>query len=463
MTDLQSRQLLLMDEIKEICEKENLSYVVAGLNAAYIMSHKKYDNEQCYFRIMMPIDDAVKLGDYIEKNRKDRVVESWYNNPDLQMLKFRYVDKNSLFFDGGSPEKVKCYGINITILPTRKFEPDNEARGIELYVQLVNYGQEKSVKKIILFKFVTRVTHMNRFKGYVMRRIKLDNANYIHHGYFKRNKMTKAEMTKYVMDANINATKPFKSARYIPEDVRAKNPDIKEDCLAYMDDKGKVLKFPIDLYTNVNEVEFEGKKFKVYAEIEKYFDTVYGNDWKNKVKEEILGSNRSSIIYDTEIPYEEYLEYTKDDEKSFADIADGKREYNYWMDKVHNPAVNKAWHTFMRVRRSVERIDIWYQMRNKRDKLKEVYEKKDLPKLKKLMSKYLSTTQKYVDEKIGFYIDDELFKYARYIWDNEDKPTRVDENGNTITYAEYVYSLVPDLYKTETPEEYLAKRGKTFE
>ncbi|MBR2280981.1 MAG: hypothetical protein IJ903_08710, partial [Ruminococcus sp.] len=82
---------------------------------------------------------------------------------------------------------------------------------------------------------------------------------------------------------------------------------------------------------------------------------------------------------------------------------------------------------------------------------------------KKLMSKYLSTTQKYVDEKIGFYIDDELFKYARYIWDSEDKPTRVDENGNTITYAEYVYSLVPDLYKTETPEEYLAKRGKTFE
>ncbi len=452
-----------MDEIKDICKKEKLNYIVSDLSFAYIKRHKKFEDEQCYFNIMMPLKDALKLEKYVNKNLSEsRVVESWNNNPDLQMLKFHYVDKTTLFFDGGSPEKRKHKGIYITILPTRQFEPSNDVRGIERYIQLLNYKQERFVKWIVLFKLATRITHINLFKRYIMRYVKLENANYIHHGYLNRKKMTKEEMINYVINANVKATKPFTTLRFMPEDQITESTE-GEKCLAYMDERSKVVKLPIDLYKDIDEVEFEGKTFNVYKDEEVYFETMYGIDWKIKITDEILGSDRSTVFYDTEIPYTEYLDYIKDDETTLEDITDSKLAYNYWMGQVHNPAVEKAWHTFMMARRGVERIDTWYRLRNKRDDLKEAYENNDLPKLKKLMKGYIKNTDKYLAEKIGFYIDDELFKYAEVIWEDEGRPERTDKDGNKITFAQYVYSFVPDLYKSETPDEYFEKRNKTFE
>ena len=46
-------------------------------------------------------------------------------------------------------------------------------------------------------------------------------------------------------------------------------------------------------------------------------------------------------------------------------------------------------------------------------------------------------------------IDDELFSYAKMIWESEGK-------GD---YADKVYELVPDLYKKESVEDYLKQKG----
>lgn len=464
MTDIQSKLLVLMDEIKEICEKEKLSYIVSGLSYAYIINHKSFEDEQGIFDIMMPLKDALKLEKYVNNDKnEDRIVESWNNNPDLQMLYFRYVDNTTLFIEGNSAERRKYQGIHINIYPTREFEPSNDVRGIERYIQLLNYKQEKFAGKIIAYKFLTRVTHMERFKAHIMRKIKLDNANYIHHGYLNRKKMNKQEMINFVFDANLKATKPFKTKRYLPKDIAQNEGSEGENCLAYMDERSHVYKLPISLYTDVSETEFEGKKFRVYNKKEDYFSTLYGTDWKNKVEEEIPGTSMSSVIADAEIPYEEYFEYIKDDKTTLDDICENKLKYNYWMGQVYNPAVNKTWHTYMMVRRSVERIDIWYKLRKKREALKKAYDEKDIAKLKKILSGYIKTTEKYRAEKIGFYIDDELFKFARLIWDNGDYPEYSDGEGNKLSYPDYIYSLVPELYKSETPDQYFAKRGKTFE
>ena len=463
MTDLQLRLLELTDEIKEICKKEKLRYVVSDYNYAYLLKHKKYEDEQCYFNIMMPLEDALKLEKYVNKNSDGkRIIESWNNSPGLQMLKFRYVDLTSLLFDGSCAEKYLYKGIFVNILPTREFEPANDVRGIERYVQLINYDQEKLAREVVLYKLITRFTHLERFKEHAMRKIKLDNANYIHHGYIKRNKMTKEEMIKYVIDANLKAKKPYTTLRYLPEDQITED-TVGENCFAYMDERSRVVKFPKDLYTNISETEFEGRKFNLYNRSEDYFGSLFGTDWQIKLEEEMLGSDRSTFFYDVDIPYTEYLDYIKDDDVSLDDVTDNKLKYNYWMGQVHNPAIAKTWHTYMICKGSVERIDVWYSLRNKREELKEAYDNKDLAKLRKLMNRYLKASKRFTSEKVGFYIDDELFKYASYIWECDEVPGRFDEEGNKITYAQYVYSLVPDLYKNETPDEYFAKRNKTFD
>ncbi|MCH5303943.1 MAG: LicD family protein [Ruminococcus sp.] len=460
MTNVQSKLLSLVDEIVEICKKEKLNYIVSDVTAAYITDHKSFNEDQCLFNIMMPLPDIIKLEKYVNKNLSEtRIIEYWKNNPDLYMLKFRYVDKTTLFFDGGVAEKRKYNGIFVNILPTREFEPANDVRGIERYIQIQNYGQKSLVPALIICKLLSRITHINIFKSLVMRRVKLDNANYIHYGLLKSGKMTKEKMIDYVITENLKANKPFRSARFLPEELVNENEEIKENCLAFMNDKSNVIKLPIDLYTNVKEVEFEGRKYNVYAEQEKYLETMYGADWYAISREDIPGSTRSTVICDTEIPYEEYMEYIKDDEVTLTDIRERKLEYNIWMGKVHNPAVNKTWRTFYRARRSVDRIDIWYKLRNKRDKLAEAYEAKDIAKLKKILKPYINATERYRVDKIGFYIDDELFKYATLVWESENRPGKTDSEGNMLTYAQYIYSLVPDIYKTETPDEYFAKRG----
>lgn len=464
MTELQKKLLNLTDEIKDICKKEKLNYVVAGMTAGFILNNKHFKAEECYFNIMMPLKDIVKLEKYVNKNLSStRVIESWKNNPDLQMLKFRYVDKTTLLFDGGSAERHICHGIHINIFPSREFEPANDVRGIERYIQLDNLHQANLAKWIMIFKLATRVTHLNVFKRYIMHFVKLENVNYIHKGFLKSRKMSKEEMINYVIEENLKAVKPYTSNRFIPEEKRLKEPSLTENCLAYMTDRSRVVKLPIDLYTNVKEVEFEDRTFKVYAEPEKYFDSLYKADWQNKIKEELMCADRTTVVCDPELPYEEYLEYIKNDKVTLADIADSKFEYNTWMGKVHNPAVNKTWHTFMMARRGVDRIDTWYRLRNKREQLKEAYEANDLPKLKKLMKGYISATDRYLAEKIGFYIDDELFKYATVIWESEERPDKKDREGNAISFAQYVYSLVPDLYKSETPDMYFKSRNKTFD
>ncbi len=464
MTDVQAKLLNLVDEIAQICEKENLHYVVAGTTAGYVINHKHFDAEQCYFNVMMPLQDIIKFEEYVNKNLSDkRFIESWKNNPDLYMLKFRYADKTTLLFDGGSAEKHISHGIHVNLFPTREFEPSNDIRGCERFLQLENYGQRGYAFWVALFKLATRITHIKIFRRFIYSRIKLENANYIHKGIFKRRKMSKEEFVNYIIDGNLKAEKPFTSPRFIPEEKRVEGQKIVENCLAYMTDRSRVVKLPIDLYTNVTKYEFEGRQLNVYTDYEKYFESLYQSDWKQKISEELNGTDRSTVIYDSDLPYEEYLEYIKDDEVSLKDIAVSKMNYNNWMGKVHNPPVNKAMHTFMRVRRSVDRIDNWYRLRNKRDALKEAYDAKDIAKLKKLMKGYLSASDRYTPEKIGFYIDKDLFKYASLIWEDEERPMKTDSDGNPITYAQYVYSLVPDLYKAETPDIYFEKRGKTFE
>ncbi len=459
MTDVQAKLLDLVDEIKSICEKENLHYIVAGRNAAYISSHKKYGDKQALFYLMMPYEDIFKLKAYVEKNLGDkREIESWENNPNLQMMKFIYVDKTSLFYNGSNPERRNALGVFVNIFPTRSKKPSGDIIGSEIYLILENFHEEEEALKLIWSKVKSRVFRSNKYKKKAFKKVHIQGSDSLYYGRMNRKKMSKEEFAQFIIDGYKNATAPYVTS----VDNKGLNSE-NEKCLAYMSSTGVVYNLPLDLYENVKVVEFEGKKFKVYADLELYLRCMFGNEWRKISSEKIFGTDDASIIYDVDIPYSEFMEVIKDDEASIYDIADSKLEYDKWMTNVHNPAVKRTEHTFSRVCRSVDRIDIWYNLRNKRDDLKKAYEAKDIKKLKKLMKEYLDATEKYRAQKIGFYIDDELFEYAKLIWDNGNYPQILDKQGNILfTYPEYVYSLVPELYINETPDDYFRERGKEF-
>lgn len=460
MTEVQERLLSLVDEIISICDKKKLRYIVGCESAAYILDHKKFEDEQCYFKLMMPLGDIVTLRDYVAMNLSDtREIESWENSPRLLHFKYRYVDKTTLLYDGGSTEHHHCYGVNVQLIPVNEFEASEEARGIERYLYMLNKGTGDKVRKVIVGKLITRVTHINYFMNRALKYTKIDNANYIHKGYAAAKTSSPAELAKFVCEEKYKAKKPFMSDRFIPEEEKEKNPEKREQVFAYGDERCNVIKLPKDLFSNVKFCEFEGRSYPVYSDDELYFSQLYGKDWYARSRDPLGGTDRTTVLWDLDIPYAEYVEYVKDDEVSLDDIRDKKAELNAWLGSYYNPAVRRNEKTFNTVRRSVDRIDIWYKLQPKREELRKAYEESDLKKLKSIMKPYLDATDKYYDMKIGFYIDDELFKYAQAIWEAEGKIARVTGLGEEISYAMSVYARVPDIYKEETPEEYFKKRG----
>ncbi len=460
MTEVQSRLLQLADEIKSICASEKLRYVLCFETAAYFADHDRFGDEQYNLKIMMPYNDIVKLEKYVDKNLSDkRFVESWRNNHKLQMLKFRYVDKNSLLFDGSSSEYHIAPGVCVTIYPARQFEEIDTARACERYLQLCNKGQGNRAAKLVIYKFLSKLTHNNSFMDHATDRLRIDNTNSIHKGWLRHFRMSNRKMANYIMNEQDKATKPYRSSRYVSKDILLKDSESTEDCYAFVDSRANVIKLPSDLFTNTSTVAFEDREFTVYADEKLFFTALFGDNWRERSRAKTPGTDHPTIINDINLPYKQYLDLIADDDVSLEDIAAEKLEYNLWMSDFHNGPVNRAARTFDRVRRSVDRIDIWYRLRPKREELREAYRNKDVNKIKDILKGYLKATDKYYQMKIGFYIDAEIFKCAKLVWEAEGRPSTVNAKGQTISYADSVYKRVPKIYKKETPDEYFAKRG----
>ena len=69
--------------------------------------------------------------------------------------------------------------------------------------------------------------------------------------------------------------------------------------------------------------------------------------------------------------------------------------------------------------------------------------------MRSILKRYLSRTDQLYELKAGMYIDDEIFGYAKKIWEADGRPD----------FAEKVYALVPEIYKTETVEDFLESVG----
>lgn len=434
MTGVQSRLLELMDEIKSICLSENLSYVLCFETAAYFSDFEKFGDERFDLKILMPYDDIKKLEKYVENNFSDtRFIESWRNNEKLQLMKFRYVDKTTLLYDGGATEHHIAPGICVSIYPARGFQIPRNALACERYLQLANKGQSKRAGKIVFAKFLEKLTRNENFRIRATKRLKIDSTYDIHKSWLKHFTMSDKKMAKFIMAEQDKAVKPGKPASYF-----------------LTNDRSRLIELPDDLFVNTSTVTFEGKEFNVYADREVFLSAIYPEDWRERSKLEAPGTDRITVIYDENMPYQQYLDFIADDEVSLEQITKDRLKYNLWMNECCEGPVERAKFMFNRARRSVDRIDMWYDLRPKRDELRKAYDENNIEKLKSILSNYLKTTDRYYEMGIGFFIDKEIFKYAKLIWAQE---------GRTKEFLDQLRAMIPKLYKRETPDEYFAKRG----
>lgn len=417
MTEVQERIMVLMDEINLICEKESLRYVLINDTAVRAKKKHAFVDARFKFKLLMPMEDIVKFQAYVDAHfAENRAIESWENNSELYAMVFRYVDKNSLLIDGPAGRYLKMPGIAVTIYPARCGRPEERVVGAERYLQQINNHAGNRWKNSWFFL---------KLRAHRARKNDKATRYYADHMFFGR--------LQYLLGGR------DKLARWILAHQNRQGAE-NADGYWYMKKNSQMIRLPEDMFTEVEWITFEDRQVCIPGKPENY--------WTDKDPNERTGmSTAIRVICECDLPYEEYLEFVEDQPgTSLKQLMQHYREYTQWMGSVYYPMEKKVSHTFLGVRRSVDRIDVWYALRKKREAIREAYQKQDIPQLEKLLKTYLDKTDQYWKARIGFYIDEELFQCARLVWESRGK----------IKYADKIYKLVPDLYKTESVEDTLA-------
>ncbi|MCR5667048.1 MAG: LicD family protein [Eubacterium sp.] len=425
MTGVQEKLMRLMDEVNEISAKHNLRYILANRTANRAMVNGEFVNETYEFLIFMPYADMLKFMEIVkEEKAQDRTIESILDNSKLRFNFIRYVDKNTLLIDTASGKFISKPGIAVTIIPMSPVQKNAAIEGRENCLFLLNMGFSIGMIRKL---FVGYKIDQKRFAGRKALKNRIPNLR--------------------------EGIKAYKAGgrKRLAEDIFSyyvKNAQTNSDAYYYTAEDGKKIAIPKTYFEEVQEIEFEGRQFFVPKEWDKYGKILYDKGWQSDAVSGYAKADSVRVIFETNLPYEQYLAFIEGKGKSLESIVEDKTQYNLWMRSTFKPKEEKVNHTFLRVRRSVDRIDMWQSMKSKREALKDAYEKQDIKTLTELMKDYLKKTNDYCKKGIGFYIDDELFQYAKLIWEAQGKKK----------YADKVYQLVPDLYKNETVDEYMAAR-----
>ena len=416
MTDLQGRILELIDEIDEICKRQGLRYILGEKTAGIAVETGGFLEDSYEFAIHMPLYDAVKLKEYVLKNLSEsRVVESWENNGSLKRMMFRYVDKGSFLFDEAKAEYFKYPGIAVTIYIARTVRPDKKLFTCEQYLMNANSLGEDPDDLITPF----------RLKGL---RTRLKDEDGIELAKRKFRKGGRDGLGAYIEAA--------------AEKAQTKD----GEAMWHLTMKGKWHKYPKGLFEDVRRIPFEGRNLPVTEHLEDYMRIAVGKNWKERCLKNNTSVSKRRAIAECDLPFEEYLEYTKDDPVSLEMIVDMRKQYNRWKkDSDFSGHSEKVRLDFRKVRASQVRIDLWYDLRAKREALACAYEKGDVETMEELLQDYLKNTDMFYADKLGFYIDDTLLDYAAYVWESQGRPD----------YRSQVYDLVPEQWKQMDLEAHL--------
>ena len=92
-------QLQLLKEIDEICSKNNLHYILHGINSLKAFRHNTIRNGYRITAVAMTQGDIDRFRKIIEKEySENRYIEGMFNNPQYNVYHFSYGDRNTTDF-----------------------------------------------------------------------------------------------------------------------------------------------------------------------------------------------------------------------------------------------------------------------------------------------------------------------------------------------------------------------------
>lgn len=409
MTELQKYLMQLVKEIDEVCKESDISYALSGRSAGCAAEYGKFTTPCASFQIMVPAKDVLRLKEaLLKKNVPERGIEDMSNNPKLAFNYIRYVDTGTTFIDKDNPVRYRLCGIAVTIVPVFADGTSKYIRVLENGTMFLNGGTEypglKRLSKIKLYISYTQI------------------------------------LRKLIGDERV-------AKKIYSVFSKSRNMDFKDRVYIWKGD-GKKSYFSADMVLDTNNIEFEQMSLPVPKKLDAYLKAYFGKNWETESRKPFASAGRIAVLADTSMSYAEYMRLLREETGIDMDrLLDEYSDYYYWFATDYTKIKKKTGHKYDHALRSVDRIDLYCQYKDQMEEMREAAKQLDYKKLRDILAQYFSLTDKYLKKGMGFFINQEIFDYAKLVWQKDGKSK----------YADKVYRKVPRAYKQENIEDFLSK------
>ncbi len=365
MEPIQNKVINLLQEIHNICEQLNISYILGGTTAEEAALFGELPNGRYTATVYMTLKDFVQFREYVNANRvEDRVIEGMDNSSYFPGFYFHYVDKNTTYYNYNYGNSYKCNGIHVKITILKKFSNSKKVKKL--------IRKEKSFS-FNSYKFNRKLSARNRARKFFMGIRLLFARKSIASNIYNRSMKAYMEDKDFVMNYGILDSK-----------------------------KAKLIKYPSYLLTGRVTAELCGHTFYVPQNIEQHIKLIMGRKPLENLPEQI---NNSTVIISDIIPYEEYLT----DMKQRNSIA-GLRQKIKKNDKMHGAVtyfIRKDWKIMECVN---ARLDLINEYMPQKESLIKAYQSGDFDSLTELLTDYDEQARHHLSQTgMSIYFDKEIF------------------------------------------------------
>ncbi len=386
MNRAQEILLQMLDEVNAVCKENGLNLFLFSNTAFSAYCSGEFETGRNEINVMMLWKDAVAFQRIIEEKKPEgRMVESLFSNPDLGNVSFRYVNTGTTYINKKSVIRARALGLSVNIWPlfSEECEVMPETGSHRNIIGKVRYRlfEKKSAqrKKRLISEMDKRMEKLHRGKS-----------------LGSKSEALLESLNGLQVTASLGDTLYFRRFSTLNKSV-----------------------FPKGLFTKTMDVQFEGRTFRIPADLDGFFGAQF-RDWKNKELNTDTRIPRFEIL-DEDLPYSKYLQYLR--ENDMEELLDKRMIFP--TGRVlggYNDIVDDAWN---KVLRTAARINMWDQYMPLKPQIMELYRQEKWDELQELLADYDEAMKEMDRLGMTVYFDEDIFNvYCEILERNGEKDAK---------------------------------------
>lgn len=366
MKTCKAKTIELLNEIKAVCEQENIRYYISGELALFEREQTEIKDEFNNGTVAVFAEDIGRLTEALNE-KENRSVESLADNSSFPGFYVRYMDPSTTL-------------LNFT---ENAFTYDTNSLGVNIEIIC---GRMK-----------------DGFKGKILSRLKQlwveENAP-----FYMTRRRGKRTLKKRLVTAFFNAAKHTSlMGKLFSAWVREGR--AKTTLCEIATSRGEIIKYRTDLFDETAVTKWIEGEFNIAAKLVKFTDNYFES--KKQIK------TVQHDIVDFDLPWAQFEEAIRRNNISLAQYQDDQQEYLKWRRFEYKPMAKKRDRFYSYMFCAEDRMYFYREFNGeKKEQILTLHEAGELEQLREILAEYTEKIDYYAKHHIGFCSDAEIFRAA---------------------------------------------------